>query len=67
MSSPHRKSSPWAYNSSDLSCPKCGGNRIVRILDSWTRFRDVEMFKCTSCGTKFYERGHDDYGPTFIR
>ncbi|MHA3962014.1 MAG: hypothetical protein AM325_000625 [Candidatus Thorarchaeota archaeon SMTZ1-45] len=67
MVSPHRKSSPWAYDSSELICPKCGSNRIVRILDSWSRSSGVEMFKCTICGKKFYDRGYDDYGPTFIK
>ena len=67
MSSPSRKASPWAENKSELTCPRCGSNRIVRILDSWTRPRGVQMFKCVSCDKKFYDRDYDDYRPTFIR
>jgi transposase-like protein len=65
--SSRRKSSPWAFDDAELACPRCGGNRIARILDTWSRSRGVQMFKCTSCGKKFYDRGFDDYRPTFIR
>ena len=65
--SSRRKSSPWAHDEAELVCPRCGSKRIVRILDSWSRPRGVQMFKCTSCGKKFYDRGFDDYRPTFIR
>ncbi|NHI89374.1 MAG: hypothetical protein EAX87_07620 [Candidatus Thorarchaeota archaeon] len=62
-----RKSSPWAQDNSQLVCPRCGSKRIARILDSFSRPRGVQMWKCTSCGKRFYERGYDDYRPTFIR
>ncbi|MFW9793801.1 MAG: hypothetical protein ACFFEE_05860 [Candidatus Thorarchaeota archaeon] len=67
MSRIRRKSSPWAHDDSQLICPRCSSKRIMRILDSWGRNRGVQMFKCASCGKKFYERSLDDYRPTFIR
>ncbi|MFX1483731.1 MAG: hypothetical protein ACFFCP_11165 [Promethearchaeota archaeon] len=59
--------SSWVRENSELICPRCNSKRVVRIMDSWGRNRGVQMYKCVSCGKKFYERGLDDYRPTFIR
>ena len=59
--------SPWAHDDSELSCPRCGESKAVRIHDSWGRSRGVQMFECESCGKRFYERGIDDFRPTFVR
>ncbi|MFW9927281.1 MAG: transposase [Candidatus Thorarchaeota archaeon] len=67
MSNIRIKSSPWANDDSQVSCPRCNSRRVIRIMDSWGRNRGVQMFKCASCNKKFYERGLDDYRPTFIR
>ncbi|TXT57794.1 MAG: hypothetical protein BAJATHORv1_10501 [Candidatus Thorarchaeota archaeon] len=60
-----RRDSPWAYNDEELKCPKCGSERIERVLERWARARGIQIFKCNSCGSKFYDKGYDDYKPLF--
>jgi ubiquinone/menaquinone biosynthesis C-methylase UbiE/DNA-directed RNA polymerase subunit RPC12/RpoP len=62
-----RHRSPWAYDDSEIRCPRCTSQNILRRHDRWGRSRGVQMFECTTCGKKFYDRGYDDYHPTFIR
>ncbi|MHA1908783.1 MAG: hypothetical protein ACW98Y_15895 [Candidatus Thorarchaeota archaeon] len=64
---PDRKSSPWAFEDCELSCPKCRSNRIHRIFDRYLISRGVQAFECASCGNRFYDRDIDDYRPTFVR
>ncbi len=65
--STNRKKSPWAYDEGGLQCPKCQSTKVHRILDNWAMRRGIQMFKCASCGKKFYNRNLDDYRPTFNR
>jgi len=65
--SSNRKNSPWAYDEAGLQCPRCQSTRVNRILDNWAMRRGIQMFKCASCGKKFYDRNVDDYRPTFER
>ncbi|NWF95056.1 MAG: methyltransferase domain-containing protein [Candidatus Thorarchaeota archaeon] len=60
-----RRSSPWAHDDSEVKCPSCQSTKVFRVLDRWALSRGVQVFQCTSCGRKFYERGVDDYQPTF--
>ncbi|MGQ4870412.1 MAG: hypothetical protein ACP6IT_01085 [Candidatus Thorarchaeota archaeon] len=60
-----RRRSPWAYDETEIHCPRCGSNRVVRVLDRWAMSRGVQVFKCAACGKKFYDRGVDDYRPTY--
>ena len=61
----NRKESPWAYDDTELRCPRCQSNRVTRILDSWALRRGIQMFKCNACGRKFYHKGFDNYEPTY--
>ncbi len=63
----NRQKSPWAYDESGLECPQCHSTRINRVLDTWAMRRGIQMFQCAVCGKKFYNRGIDDYRPTFER
>ncbi|RLI55464.1 MAG: hypothetical protein DRO87_05975 [Candidatus Thorarchaeota archaeon] len=65
--SKRRKNSPWAHDETDLKCPRCKSTRITRILDDWAFRRGVQMYRCSNCGKKFYDKGFDDYRPTFQR
>ncbi|UCE10120.1 MAG: class I SAM-dependent methyltransferase [Candidatus Thorarchaeota archaeon] len=62
-----RHRSPWAYDDSDIRCPRCTSHKIIRCHDRWATSRGVQMFECTTCGKRFVDRGYDDYLPTFIR
>jgi len=59
------KQSPWAFEGSELVCPRCGSKNVTRIVDRWAMQRGVQVFQCSSCGRKFYDRGVDDYSPTY--
>ena len=65
--SSRRYNSPWANDDSEIKCPKCGSTRIVRVLNRWAMNKGVQIFECSNCGKKFYDRGYDDYRPTFER
>ncbi|TET14737.1 MAG: hypothetical protein E3J82_01605 [Candidatus Thorarchaeota archaeon] len=60
-----RHNSPWAADDSTVKCTRCGSSKIFRILNRWAFSKGVQMFECTSCGKKFYDKGYDDYSPTF--
>ncbi len=61
-----RQRSPWAFDdTSELVCPHCGSNRIVRVFDRWALAHGVQIYYCAACNKKFYEREVDDYRPTF--
>jgi DNA-directed RNA polymerase subunit RPC12/RpoP len=60
-----RRKSPWAHDDSEVKCPRCGSTNVSRVLDTWALSRGVQIFSCASCGKKFYERGMDDYEPTY--
>jgi DNA-directed RNA polymerase subunit RPC12/RpoP len=60
-----RRKSPWAHDDSEVRCPRCGSTNVSRILDTWALSRGIQIFSCASCGKKFYDRGLDDYEPTF--
>ena len=62
-----RHNSPWAHDDKEMKCPRCDSERIFRILDKWGRSRGIQMFECASCRKKFYDKGYDDYRPTFNR
>ena len=62
-----RQRSPWAFNESEMKCPKCRSCKIFRVLDRWGRSKGIQMFECAVCGKRFYDRGVDDYRPTFRR
>ncbi|MHA2241187.1 MAG: hypothetical protein ACXACE_06240 [Candidatus Thorarchaeota archaeon] len=61
----HHHKSPWAYDDTDVKCPRCGNKRVYKVLSFWSFSRGVQTFECTTCGKKFYDRGYDDYEPTF--
>jgi predicted RNA-binding Zn-ribbon protein involved in translation (DUF1610 family) len=65
--SSNRYNSPWAYDDSEVKCPKCGSEKIHRVLEQWCRIRGIQAFQCSSCGRRFYSRGHDCYRPTYER
>ncbi|TFG95257.1 hypothetical protein E4H12_13640 [Candidatus Thorarchaeota archaeon] len=65
--SSNRKKSPWAFEDAELQCPRCQSKRVNRILEHWATQRGIQMFKCTVCGNKFYDRNVDDYRPTYNR
>jgi transposase-like protein len=62
-----RKNSPWAHSDDELKCPRCSSTKIHRVFDRYMMSRGVQVFECTSCGRRFYDRGVDDYKPTFER
>ena len=59
------RKSPWADDDSDVKCPRCGSTNISRVVDSWALSRGIRVYSCASCGKKFYDRGFDDYQPTY--
>ncbi len=59
------KQSPWAFDGSELVCPQCGSKNVVRVVDRWAMQRGLQILQCSSCGRKFYDRGVDDYSPTY--
>jgi transposase-like protein len=61
----YRRKSPWAHDDSEVRCPRCGSANVSRVLDAWALSKGIQIFLCASCGKKFYERGLDDYEPTF--
>jgi DNA-directed RNA polymerase subunit RPC12/RpoP len=63
--SANRKDSPWAFDESELKCPHCQSTRISRILDVWALRRGIQMYRCNACGKKFYDKGFDNYEPTY--
>ena len=62
-----RQRSPWAFQNTEMRCPNCQSCRIFRVLDRWGRSKGIQMFECAVCGKRFYDRGVDDYRPTFQR
>ncbi len=60
-----KQKSPWAHDDSEVKCPRCGSANVSRVVDSWAMSRGIQVYSCASCGKKFYERGLDDYQPTF--
>jgi transcription elongation factor Elf1 len=48
-----------------LKCSSCGSTRVYRCLDDICRKKRVQVFKCASCGKKFYKRHVEDYRPTY--
>ncbi|MFW9910576.1 MAG: hypothetical protein ACFFED_17445 [Candidatus Thorarchaeota archaeon] len=65
--SSNRRKSPWAFDEGGLRCPNCNSIRITRVINPWAMTRGIQMFKCSICGKKFYDKNVDDYRPTFER
>jgi DNA-directed RNA polymerase subunit RPC12/RpoP len=57
--------SPWAHDDSEVKCPRCGSENVSRAVDSWAMSRGIQVYSCASCGRKFYDRGLDNYQPTY--
>jgi transposase-like protein len=62
---PSRNTSPWAFEDSELECPRCHSKRVTRVLKTWSMRRGIQTFECHACGKKFVLRDVDDYSPLF--
>ncbi|PKP60522.1 MAG: hypothetical protein CVT88_02765 [Candidatus Altiarchaeales archaeon HGW-Altiarchaeales-1] len=41
----------------DVLCPKCSGNNVIRKGKQETKFGPVQLFYCKDCNRKFSKRG----------